>query len=241
MIIDCANPNTFPKEISALAEEFVSKLPCEYNILESDLQICGFYVDETVNILNNCDILLYHATKLLHPELLLKNGLRVNEKAAYIDSLISDMRELNVSENDIKDSIKIISEYREAKYQFNNEKTAPLYFYSIYDLTKNEYDEFCENIGGETARWAIKQKMPEVYRYLKQNGEGVVVKFKTPFINIDDYKAPIIARAFLYHFISKLICNSDQCIKFDGSISNNISPEDIIDIIHIPYANEIDT
>lgn len=49
------------------------------------------------------------------------------------------------------------------------------------------YEQFCENIGGELARDALKNEYPQLYEYLRANGKAFLVKFKIPFSNIKDY------------------------------------------------------
>ena len=101
-----------------------------------------------------------------------------------------------------------------------------------YDTTAG-YEQFCENIGGELARDALKIDYPQIYRYLRENGDAILVKFKIPFIDIKSYDKDSSVYRFVAYFAGKYFWNYNYEIHFDGNTDKDIEPNNILEII--PY------
>ncbi len=110
-----------------------------------------------------------------------------------------------------------------------------IYFFSGISLFHKKdsamYDQFCENIGGELARWCLEKKMNNVYEILKNNGEPVVVAFEFSFKYIDEYKKESIAYQFIAHYTAKYFWNKEYEVRFDGSTEKDIQPNQILKLI----------
>ena len=110
-----------------------------------------------------------------------------------------------------------------------------LCFYSDIGLLSEDmhagYEQFCENIGGELARDALKNEYPQLYEYLRANGKAFLVKFKIPFSNIKDYNQDSIIYQFVSYYAGKYFWNYDYEIQFDGNADKGIPATNIIELI----------
>ena len=115
-----------------------------------------------------------------------------------------------------------------------------LCFYSDIGLLRNDkyagYEQFCANIGGELARKALKDAYPQIYKYLRENGDAILVKFKIPFVDIKKYDQSGITYKFVIYFAGKYFWNCNRQIHFDGNTNKDIEPSNIIEII--PYTTD---
>ena len=87
-------------------------------------------------------------------------------------------------------------------------------------------DVFCCNIGGEIARWALQEKMPNAFEELKKIGTPVIVECALPFNDIGLTGIEEI----VYFYAEKKLWNRNYSIKFDGKIKRNIKPSEIVKI-----------
>ena len=118
-----------------------------------------------------------------------------------------------------------------------HDREPQLCFYSDISLLREGmsagYEQFCENIGGELARDALKGEYPDLYKYFRENGKAFVVKFKIPFSNIKSYDQDSIIFQFVAYFAGKYFWNYKCEIHFDGNTDKAIPAGDIVELI--PY------
>lgn len=115
--------------------------------------------------MNNQALAGYHATKIFDKTLILKNGLKANDWNRYSGMLFNTYKKLGIGNADIIEIKTIIESEYIRKYTHIN-YTGHVCFFVILkmlDRDKGGYDQFCENIGGELARKALKEK----YRLFK--------------------------------------------------------------------------
>lgn len=185
------------------------------------------------------EIICYHSTKVLNTNCIMNNGLQPNEWNWYKQSLIKTFMELGINEDHLKRAMDLIKHEYDRKY-INREPA--LCFYSdlslIGDGETAGYEQFCENIGGELARWSLKKKEPDIYKLLKENGEQVIVKFKLPFSDIVWHEKDTIVYQFVSHVAGKHFWNYKYQIQFDGITRKAVPSDNILELI--PYEKEID-
>ena len=132
--------------------------------------------------------------------------------------------------------MKVIKKQYDWKYPIVD-REPQLCFYSDVGLLRNDmyagYEQFCENMGGELAKDALKKDFPRIYGYLRENGEAILVKFKIPFIDIENYDKDSIVYHFVAYFAGKYFWNYNYEIHFDGNTNKDIAPNNILEII--PY------
>lgn len=141
------------------------------------------------------ELVCFHSTKILDKDIILSDGLKTNKWNIYSRNITNTFRSLGVAENDIDEAIVAIKHKHDWKYTSYG-RDPQLCFYSNIGLLRNDkyagYEQFCENIGGELARKALKNDYPQIYRYLKENGDAVLVKFKIPFVDIKNMFNPLL-------------------------------------------------
>lgn len=181
----------------------------------------------------------YHSTKILDKNIILSDGLGTNEWDTYSKNIIKTLRILEVAEKDIVQVHEAIKRTYDWKYFFEWKGTTVI-FYSDTDLLSEDmgakYEQFCENIGDELARQALKKAYPQLYRYLRENGEAFLVKFRIPFTNIKDYLKYSIIYQFVAYFAGSNFGNYNYEIYFDGDTDKAIMPSDILELI--PYGTD---
>lgn len=256
MLIDSENPSTYPLEMQddvyqyiakclSSIEKQIKKIPLNY---DSDVRCAiedylrPFKADELyqklLRIMSDTELICYHASKVYDCNQILERGLHTNDWDRYS----AFMRETLVAlgSTNIDDTIKRIHKEYNRKYAFAD-RQPQLYFFSGLQLADGGdsagYDQFCENIGGELARWALKDTMPEVFQLLKNNGVQVIIKFKLPFADIVDYQKEIIIYQFISYYAAKYFWNWDYSVEFDGATNRDVAPEQILDIIE--YEKEV--
>lgn len=133
-------------------------------------------------------------------------------------------------------AVEVIKRKYDWKYPLRD-REPQLCFYSDTSLLSEDmsagYEQFCENIGGELARDALKEEYPDLYRYLRENGKAFLVKAKIPFSNIKSYNQDSIIFQFVAYFAGKYFWNYDYGIHFDGNTDKAIPAGDILGLI--PY------
>lgn len=258
-MIDVADVKTIPVEVKDIILNSFESLPISVvnEIKSTEIQypcdvMCAIedrysprgninFYDKLISTLEKYDIVCFHSTKMLSKDCILEHGLKVNDWERYRNNLIMVYRTLGYTEDKIEKAIDIVNHEYKRKYSGEREGSQ-FYFYSNLSMLESEYapayDQFCESIGGELARWALKTQYPELYKPLKENGNGFVVKFKMPFANIAYYEKDSIAYHFVLYYAGVYFWNKEFEIEFDGNTQCNIPPEDILEIIQ--YDKEID-
>ncbi len=194
------------------------------------------FYQELISIFEQYEVVCYHSTKILDRNIILLEGLRTNEWNIYSKNIVHTLRTLNMPEQEIGQAHEAIKQLYDWKYSSNG-RAPQLCFYSDIGLLSEDmragYEQFCENIGGELARQALKENYPQLYRYLRENGESLLVRFKIPFSCINFYNKDSIIYQFVSYFAGKYFWNYDYKIHFDGDSDKAIPGSDILEII--PY------
>lgn len=196
-------------------------------------------INELIAIMENYDLICYHSTKVLRRESIEKDGLKPNEWSWYSQTLKESFMRIGINNVDLKKAIELVKQEYDRKYIG---REPALCFYSDLSLVRDDgyagYEQFCENIGGELARWALKKKEPSLYKLLKQNSEQLIVKFKLPFSDIVYYEKDIIVYQFVSYVAAKYFWNYEYQIQFDSITRKVVTPDKILELI--PYDKIID-
>lgn len=208
MIIDVSDISTIPMEIEQkilgrfqeMHHNIVSKIKAYKIEYDKDVNCAieeymgpsaayHFYRELCV-LFDQYEMVCYHSTKTLNENIILSSGLQTNEWDTYSTHIIKTLHTLEVSEEEITQVVEAIKKKYDWKY-LSHGREPQLCFYSDTGLLSEDmhagYEQFCENIGGELARDALKNEYPQLYEYLRANGKAFLVKFKIPFSNIKDY------------------------------------------------------
>ena len=254
MIIDVSDIITIPMEIEQKILERFQSLPCSIVSkikeckIEYDRDVCCaiedyigpssayYFYRELCVLFEKYEMICYHSTKTLDEKIILTSGLQTNEWNAYSTHIIKTLHTLEASEEEITQAVEAIKKKYDWKYPSHG-REPQLCFYSDTGLLSEDmhagYEQFCENIGGELARDALKNEYPQLYEYLRANGKAFLVKFKIPFSNIKDYNQDFIIYQFVSYFAGKYFWNYDYEIHFDGNTDKEIPATDILELI--PY------
>lgn len=255
MLIDVSDVSTIPVEIknkifhsfSVLPNNIVDKIKRQDVQFNNDI-LCAigdyygtfeftYFFDELISVLEKYDIVCYHATKVSSKSLLLIEGLKTNDLDVYCSNIKRAYLDADFPEDKIQEAIDIIK--REYSRKYISQK-AQLCFFNNLSMLEGEYatyGKFCGGIGGELARWALKDKYPELYRPLKENGKGYIVKFRLPFSMLTDYEKGDMAYEFVIYYAGLYFWNKVFDIKFNGNTHFDVPPENILDIMD--YDKEI--
>ena len=79
---------------------------------------------------------------------------------------------MKLPDEEIQKAVDIVKSEYNRKYAGYDRK-AQVCFFTNMSMLEGEYaayDQFCESIGGELARWALKDKYTDLYKPLKENG-----------------------------------------------------------------------
>ena len=251
MLIDVSDVNTIPVEVrdkiyqsfSALSNDVVNRIKCQNANHNNDI-LCALgdyygtyrttrFYDELNAILEKHDLVCYHATKVSSKSMLLRDGLKTNDWDVYCSNLKSAYMNMKLSDEEIQKAVDIVKSEYNRKYAGYDRK-AQVCFFTNMSMLEGEYaayDQFCESIGGELARWALKDKYPDLYKPLKENGKSCIVKFKLPYAKIADYEKDDIAYQLVIYYAGVYFWNKEYDIKFDGNTQSDVPPKDILDII----------
>lgn len=257
MVIDVSRPSTYPAELENVVVDFFSKLPEEIKIKIKEEEIkyevdvrcaiedyVGLYkadvlYNKLAEIMKEYDLIVYHATKVPSTTCFMNEGLQPNEWNWYEQTLAKTLKELGIDGVDLERAINLIKCEYDRKYI---DREPMLCFFSDLSLVDDGesagYEQFCENIGGELARWALKEEEPSIYKVLKDNGEQMIVKFILPFSDIVRYQKDMIIYQFICYVAGKYFYRYDYKVCFDGITNVGVIPEKILEFI--PYDNEVD-
>lgn len=257
MLIEADNPSTYPCIAQNVVYQYISnnhssvEEQIKGKTVQNDSDIrCAIenylspYKAETLygdllSIMAENEIVCYHATKVLDCQQIREHGLKVNEWSGYSRMLCKVLNDLNVK--DVDKAIERVHNEYERKYGHLG-ITPQLCFFSGLSLADGGdfagYDQFCQNIGGELARWALKDTMPEAYQALKRNGSQMIVKFCLPFSDIAHYQQDSIVYQFVCYYAAKYFWGWDYAVQYDGTTYKDIVPNHIIELIE--YGKEVD-
>ena len=253
MQIDVTDEKSFPTDIKRIVFEYLSLLSkdIEKRILENKIDYsvdvrCAIedYIapfkapalyEKVIAVLDGCSIISYHATKVLDTESVRKNGLHTNTWEWYSKYLEDSLKALSFDEDTRKSALNLVEEEYNRKY-LNNRRTAQICFFSGIRLLENEdgsagYEQFCENIGGELARWALEDKMPEVYQVLKNSGTPIIVKVALPYMDLMEFLYESVAYQFVSYYAAKYYWDFEYEIDYDCITDKDVATDKILEII----------
>lgn len=249
-MIDVTKPETIPSEIEDIFFQYVGSFPSDI-ILEitnrkvensTDIRcaiekyLAPFHAEklykELLTCFNRTSIRCFHATKILLERSIRDNGLMVNNWERYSVLLEAALHQAELTEPVIKEAIRCVEDEYQRKYCFSNEPQL-CFFTPLSAADGGEsagYDQFCQSVGGELARWALKRKMPNVYEALKPIGTPVIVEFELPFCSIMDHQKERLVYCFVTHYSAKKFWGMSCPIEFDGTTQRDVLPSQIIQI-----------
>lgn len=249
-MIDVTQSGTFPPEIEALFLRYVDRFPHDIiteitsqNVENNTDVRCAierylnsFHAEalykEMLSCFNGTSIRCFHATKILDESDIQNRGLIVNSWDQYSALLKKALHQTELTEPVIKEAIHCVKYEYQRKYRYS-QKPQLCFFTPIRVANGGEsvgYDQFCQNVGGELARGALKDKMSNAYNALKSIGIPVIVEFELPFSDIADYRKESIAYCFVTYYSAKKFWGIEYPIEFDGSTEKDASPSQIIKI-----------
>lgn len=256
MLIDVSEKNNVPKEIEGLIFGYFEQLPKEIIAAiksrkvnyEVDVRIAiedylnpfasssyDLY-DKLRNVLYRHELVCYHSTRVLEKSFITDNGLKTNSWDSYSENMRNTYFKIGMEKEKIEEAISLIENEYNRKYSRTGRK-AQVCFFSGTSLLQTDssagYEQFCENLGGELARWALKEKRLDLYDCLRCNGKAYIVKFKLPFKNIPEHNVDSIIYQFISYYAAKYFFDYNYEIEFDGTSSVDIPKEDILEMI--PY------
>lgn len=157
--------------------------------------------EQISSLLEPCEMVCYHATRLTAPECVRATGLKRIHWDWYGKMLLTVMQSVGIAPSDCECAIKLVEREYERKLQLQGHTIC---FFSGLDLLEDNeqpgYAWFSQNMGGELARWALREKMPQVFVALKQIGIPIVVKFVAPFSAMERWlveKSPLNMSLFV--------------------------------------------
>lgn len=252
MLIEMADPSTYPESlhgefirfVETMSERDVSTVEKNLEQLDSSntLYIDGFEPGVEMSaplyrrfsdILMAYSFVCYHATRVLDVNQIRMNGLLPNSWDSYSARMEKVLAELNVP--DIPAVMRCLCSTYKYKSKISANKPE-ICFFSERKMAGIQggsvCGKYCQNIGGETADWALRDQKPEVLELLKKHGIGVIVRFEIPF---HDFAPSYIRDNVIYRFILYYAALYFKGIKyvtqFDGKTNTSIPPDRILDII----------
>ena len=233
-IIDSSDYNSFPKEfIKTVIDKINNMPPVERQklVISNDINIIKKYFDINGNKYN---FICFHSTKVYDKNLILDNGLKINEWNTYSKTMSDTFFKLKIDKETQTEALKYIKNEYDRKI-----RNPEICFFSGLNLISNDYaagyENWCESMGGELANWALEEKMPDVYKLLKSNGEAYYVKFKLKFDKFYIYCKDSILKELLVKVISKEFWNKEYEVRFDGKTLYDIPKENILQLIPCNY------
>lgn len=240
MIINVDDPTTFPDKVEDLVYKYIDKMSPDTIMKLSDIEngvtfsSPKYYFDKIgapslydniLPLFKGCSLRCYHATRVLDKNTILNSGLLLNDWNNYSVLLREALELTAISETDIENAITLAKQEQERKTQ----DIPPVICFYSSSLMGNYRETFCYNVGGEIARWALRDKMPDVLERLKNIGIPVVVECALP---LEDIGLTAIEE-IVYFYAEKKLWNRNYIIKFDGKIKRNIKPSEIVRITSI--------
>lgn len=250
MLIDVEKPSSYPESMQEVVCQYINtnlyavEKQIQTKIIKSDLDVRCAIEDhlrrykaeplyhELSEIMSECTLVCYHATKVLCRAQIVKAGLNANNWERYNKVIREALTALGAS--DIEKAMEYIRKEYNRKYSNFNVKPQLCFFSGLQlanGLGTPGYDQFCENIGGELARWALSEKQPNTYNLLKNNGVPLIVKFSIRFRDIETNQQDSILYQFVSYYAAKYFWKWNYCIRFDGITCKDVAPQQILEVI----------
>lgn len=250
-MIDLTDYKTIPSEVGFIVREFVDQLPNKGSLIQDEIPPSNIEVrcrledyfrpssvpalyESLASILESEEIIVYHATKVLSPDKIKYEGLRINSWEHYSNYVNEAFIKGGISEVETEVALHHIKTEKKRRDHFGQDVLC--YFANRISFSEEErtgYLHFCQNIGGELARNALEKTMPSLYKVLCDSGESVLVKFSIPFSWIADYEIEDKITHFIYHIAASYLWNYMFDIEFDGSLFQDVPASSIIDVISV--------
>lgn len=248
-IIDLEFLDTYPKKALQIIEKYIdlfsdkikediSKCEVIYDIdidCAVENYLCPYKAEDLYRKLKgiflNYYFVVYHATRLMDNSIK-KDGFYINKKE-YLKYLEDIYLSEGFSKDEVITVIDIINDEYIRKYEYSNYRLN--FFGNRLDFignNKNGYDQFCENLGGELARWGIQESHSKYYEPLKK-GKPCLIKFKIKFSDIANYKQDDIIYEFVKFMCAKKFFRRDYKISFEANTEKKITGDNILEIIKI--------
>lgn len=256
-MINVKDLSSIPPEIEQAVAEYTYNLPRDVissiksasikNDSDVRCAIEGYFAPYKAEILyrnvlvclGKCNIRCFHATRLVDENDVWTNGLQTNSPERYFARLSSSMQKLGIQQKNTEEAIELVKHEYNRKYGSSKPQ---LCFFTPIDLISDDelagYDQFCQNIGGELARWSLKEKMPGVYQQLAKSGFAAIVEFEFHFSDMTSGDKDRIAYQFITHYASKNFFSRSYPICFDANTDKDVLPAQIIKIHR--YCGEMD-
>lgn len=247
-IIDSSDYNSFPKEFIKTVIDKINNMPPverqklffsnDINIIKKYFDINGnnyyWYQNTLIPLMNKYNFMCFHSTKVYDKNLILDNGLKINEWNTYSKTMSDTFFKLKIDKETQTEALKYIKNEYDRKI-----RNPEICFFSGLNLISNDYaagyENWCESMGGELASWALEEEMPDVYKLLKSNGEAYYVKFKLKFDKFYIYCKDSILKELLVKVISKEFWNKEYEVRFDGKTLYDVPKENILQLIPCNY------
>lgn len=181
------------------------------------------------NYLSTCMIRAYHATRIIDSIEIIESGLIPFEVKHYTSRLVRVLSERDISVGTCQLISRKVSDFVE-KHGRDTETISLFNSYSLYD---EGYDQFTQNYGGETVRFAIENDHPDLFELLCEIGIPVIV-----FCLVDwDEIVPIYQESYIQTLISavlsKTILQNDDIEESEVRVNGKIAPSHIERIIKV--------
>ena len=250
-MIDFTDYTTIPADVGSAVREFLDCLSEKNTMMRDEPPLYNSMVRcrledyirpyrvpilyETLgSILDREDIICYHATKVLSPQKIRLAGLRINDWERYSSDIKEALNKWGVSSAKVDEALQRIKHEKTRKEHNGQDRLC--YFVNLKNYSGEDgpgYDQFCQNIGGELARWPLQENMPDVYKVLRDSGDSVLVKFSIPFNWIADYERESVIAHFIYYEAATYLWNYSYDIEFDGTLFRDVPASSIIDVITV--------
>ena len=250
-MIDLTDYTTIPAAVGSVVRSFVDFLPSKNTLAQKEPPLYNSIVRcrleehirpyrvpnlyETLgSILDKEEIICYHATKLLSPEKIKSEGLRMNDWERYSGNIREALEKGAVPAAEIEEALQRIKHEKTRKEHNGPDRLC--YFANLINYAPEDglgYDQFCQNIGGELARWPLQEYMPDVYTILRDIGKSVLVTFSIPFNWVADFEREDIIAHFIYHEAATYLWNYLYDIEFDGTLFQDVPGTSIIEIVEV--------
>ena len=252
MLIDLSKPDTLPQEIKNSIISFIKSLPIDTieNIKKQEIHYKSDIPCAVKQILTSsqarsmCEsirnylepnyLLCFHATRILDIDEIYKKELFTNSVERYVSLFVQTLHNLDFTEEVISTAAKLVKAEYERKY--NGRSPQLCYFTPLSSISSDSntsYNQFCQNVCGELARWALEEKMPAVLQRLSEAGKPVVVEFSLSYYQIPNFYQDMLINNIIEYYFGLFICNKKYPIKYSGCTYNDVPSSQIIKVHQI--------
>lgn len=243
-LIDVNDASTFSLVMRDVFKELKNVIPFnELEVIKSkpvdtDIDICQIiekyfspstcydtYQEVLIPIFSRYELACYHVTRVTNIEHIRQGGI-TSSIGEYYQRLSAFLRDDGVKETEIELVISAISAEYARKYGDN-----PYFICFFINCSAiSEYSYYSETIGGELAEWTLMDNNPEILHILQTKGFPIAIKFRIPFMRITDFHKDRIIYGIIKQYMCKQFFNHDCCINAEGTITGDVTPENIMDI-----------